>query len=142
METTKTIKNASGRSLAVSHGVKNTTMKEKTYVIDATNRTIGRVASDAAHALLGKRSAHFVKNEVLPIHVIVENVGKMHLPDRRTKGKVYLHYTGYAGGLRETRMDEFIAKKGIEEAVRKTVDGMIPRNKLRTERMKRLTVTK
>lgn len=117
-------------------------MKEMVYTIDATSRTIGRVASEAAHALLGKRSAHFVKNEVLPMRVIIENAGKLHLPARRTKGKVYLRYTGYPGGQRAVRMDEFIEKKGVEEAVRKTVDGMIPRNKLRKERMKRLTVTK
>jgi large subunit ribosomal protein L13 len=117
-------------------------MKETTYTIDATNRTIGRVASEAAHALLGKRSAHFVKNEVLPVKVVIENAGKLHLSEKRVKGKVYNRYTGYPGGFKEVRMDEFIAKKGIEEAVKKTVDGMIPRNKLRTERMKRLTVTK
>lgn len=118
----------------------NNAMQETTYMIDATDRTLGRVASEAAHALLGKRSAHFAKHIALPVNVIIEHVSKLHLPEKRTKGKVYTRYTGYPGGLREVRMDEFIAKKGIEEAVRKTVDGMIPRNKLRAVRMKRLTV--
>ncbi len=117
-------------------------VQETSFTIDATNRTLGRVASEAAHALLGKRSVHFAKHIPLPVNVTIENVAKLHLPERRTKGKVYLYYTGYPGGQRAVRMDEFIAKKGIEEAVRKTVDGMIPRNKLRRERMKRLTVTK
>ena len=111
-----------------------------TYIIDATNRTLGRVASEAAHALLGKRSANFTKNEVEPIKVVIENVGKLHLPERRVKGKVYSRYSGYPGGLFFTSMKEMIAKKGIEEVVKKTVDGMIPRNKLRTPRMKNLTV--
>ncbi|MHB1769793.1 MAG: 50S ribosomal protein L13 [Minisyncoccota bacterium] len=115
--------------------------KSTTYTIDATDRTIGRVASEAAHALLGKRSVHFAKNQALPMQVIILNASKLHLPERRVKGKVYTHYTGYPGGLREVRMDEMIAKKGIEEVVRKTVDGMIPRNKLRTPRMKNLIVT-
>jgi Ribosomal protein L13 len=115
--------------------------KSATYTIDATNRTIGRVASEAAHALLGKRSVHFAKNQALPVRVVIENASKLHLPERRVKGKVYTHYTGYPGGLREVRMDEMIAKKGIEDVVRKTVDGMIPRNKLRTPRMKNLIVT-
>ncbi len=115
--------------------------KSATYTIDATNRTIGRVASEADHALLGKRSVHFAKNQALPIRVVIENAGKLHLPERRVKGKVYTHYTGYPGGLREVRMDEMIAKKGIEDVVRKTVDGMIPRNKLRAPRMKNLIVT-
>lgn len=117
-----------------------TKMKPVTYTIDATDRTLGRVASEAAHALLGKRSVHFVKNQALPVTVIIENAGKLHLPKRRTEGKVYLHYTGYPGGQRAIRMDEMITKKGIAEVVKKTVDGMIPRNKLRTPRMKNLIV--
>ncbi len=112
-----------------------------TYTIDATDRSIGRVASEAARALLGKRSVHFAKNQALPIRVVIENASKLHLPERRVKGKIYTHYTGYPGGLREMRMDEMITKKGIEDVVRKTVDGMIPRNKLRTPRMKNLIVT-
>ena len=117
-----------------------TTMESTTYTIDATDRTLGRVASEAAHALLGKRSAQFAKNIVHPTKVVVINAGKLHLPERRVKGKVYTRYTGYPGGLYETRMDEMIAKKGIEEVVKKTVDGMIPRNKLRNPRMKNLEI--
>ncbi len=115
-------------------------MQPSTYTIDATDRTLGRVASEAAHALLGKRSAHFVKNEALPVTVVIENASKLHLPTRRTEGKVYTRYTGYPGGQRETTMKELIAKKGVAEVVRKTVDGMIPRNKLRAPRMKNLIV--
>jgi large subunit ribosomal protein L13 len=118
----------------------NTIPAPTTYTIDATDRTLGRVASEAAHALLGKRSVHFAKNQALPITVTIENAGKLHLTDRRTKGKVYLRYTGYPGGQREMRMDEMIIKHGIAEVVKKTVDGMIPRNKLRKPRMKNLVV--
>lgn len=115
-------------------------MKETVYTIDATSRTLGRVCSEAAHALLGKRSVHFVKNLALPTKVVIENASKLHLPGRRTAGKVYLRYTGYPGGQREMTMAEMITKKGIEEVIKKTVDGMIPRNRLRVPRMKNLTV--
>ena len=115
-------------------------MKPGTYTIDATGRTLGRVASEAAHALLGKRSVHYAQNWTSPMKVVIENASKLHLPERRVKGKVYTRYTGFTGGFFKTRMDEMIAKKGIAEVVRKTVDGMIPRNKLRTPRMKNLTV--
>lgn len=111
-----------------------------THTIDATDRTLGRVASEAAHALLGKRSVHFTKNMAIPMTVVVENASKMHLPSTRTKGKVYTRYTGFPDGLREMTMEEMIAKKGIEEVVKKTVDGMIPRNRLRAPRMKNLVV--
>jgi len=115
-------------------------MEKMTYVIDATDRTLGRVASEAAHALLGKRSVSFAKNKALPMTVTVNNAGKLHLPARRVKGKVYTRYTGYPGGFFETSMEDMIAKKGIAHVVKKTVDGMIPRNKLRAPRMKNLIV--
>lgn len=115
-------------------------MQSTEYTIDATDRTLGRVASEAAHALLGKRSVHFVKHQALPMKVTIENAGKLHLPTRRTKGTVYTRYTGYPGGLRTMTMAEMIEKKGIAEVVKKTVDGMLPRNKLRSPRMKNLIV--
>ncbi len=111
-----------------------------TYTIDATDRTLGRVASEAASALLGKKSVHFAKNQALPIQVTVKNAGKLHLPLRRTQDKVYTRYTGYPGGLYSMTMKEMIEKKGIAAVVKKTVDGMIPRNKLRAPRMKNLVV--
>ena len=118
----------------------NTKPAPTTHTIDATDRTLGRVASEAAHALLGKRSVHFTKNQTMPIKVTINNASKLHLPARRAKGKIYTHYTCYPGGLREVSMEEMITKKGIAEVVRKTVDGMIPRNKLRVPRMKNLIV--
>ena len=118
-----------------------TPMEIMTYTIDATDRTLGRVASEAASALLGKKSVHFSKNQALPITVLVQNVKKLNLSTRRTQGKVYTRYTGYRAGLRSMTMEEMIIKKGIAEVVKKTVDGMIPRNKLRAPRMKNLVVT-
>ncbi|MBI5405458.1 50S ribosomal protein L13 [Candidatus Kaiserbacteria bacterium] len=118
----------------------NTKPSPTIYTIDATDRTLGRVASEAASALLGKKSVHFAKNQALPVTVVIENASKLHLPARRTKGKVYTRYTGYPGGFRKTSMEEMITKKGIAEVVKKTVDGMIPRNKLRKPRMKNLIV--
>jgi large subunit ribosomal protein L13 len=111
------------------------------YTIDAKGKALGRVASDAASALLGKKSAHYVQNFVLPVEVTIINADKLALHESRTAAKTYTRYTGYPGGLRTTPMKMMIDKKGIEEVVRKTVDGMLPRNKLRKDRMKRLFVT-
>lgn len=118
----------------------NTKPQPTTHVIDATDRTLGRVASEAASALLGKRSVHFAKNQALPVTVTVNNAAKIHLPSRRIKSKVYVRYTGHPGGLYETSMEEMLTKKGIAAVVNKTVEGMIPRNKLRKPRMKNLIV--
>ena len=113
----------------------------KLFVLDAAGQSMGRVASDAASILLGKKSVGYVQNEVMPVEVRVENLSKMKLNEKRTASKTYLRYTGYPGGLFSTPMQMMIDKKGISEVFRKTVDGMIPRNKLRKERMKRLTTT-
>ncbi len=113
---------------------------KKLYTLDASGQSLGRVASEAASILLGKKSASYVQNEVLPLEVRVENVGKLKMTEKRIAMKDYVRYTGYPGGLITTSMQMMIDKKGIEEVFRKTVDGMIPRNKLRKERMKRLTV--
>lgn len=116
-------------------------LETEVYTIDAAGRTLGRVASEAASALLGKKSRFYVQNAVIPTDVKIVNASKLHIPERRVAGKSYIRYTGFPGGLRETSMAALIEKKGISEILYKAVDGMIPRNKLRKERMKRLTIT-
>lgn len=112
-----------------------------TYTVDAANRPLGRVASEAAQSLLGKRSAHYVQNFVLPVEVTIINAGQISISEKKGLQKEYTRYTGHVGGLRIQTLNELRDKKGIEEVIRKAVDGMIPRNKLRKDRMKRLTIT-
>lgn len=111
------------------------------YTIDASGRTLGRVASDAAQALLGKKSAQYVQNKVLPVTVTITNAKQLKLSEKRLSEKEYTRYTGNVGGLRRFTLPELIEKKGVAAAIEKAVDGMIPRNKLRKERMKRLIIT-
>lgn len=111
------------------------------YTVDASGRALGRVASEAAQALLGKKSPHYVQNKVLPVNVTITNASKLVIGEKKMKQKEYTRYTGYPGGLRVQNLEMLKDKKGIEEVIRKAVDGMIPRNKLRKERMKRLTIT-
>jgi len=111
------------------------------YTIDARDQSLGRVASEAAKALLGKKSAQFVNNAILPMTVTITNASKLSLPLRRVAGKEYTHYTGHPGGLITQGLADMIEKKGVGEAIRKAVDGMLPRNKLRKGRMKLLTIT-
>lgn len=111
------------------------------YTVDAKGRTLGRVATEAASALLGKKSVHFVKNKVLPVKVTIINASKVSIPEKRIAEKAYTRYTGYPGGLRHFTMADVKNKKGIAAVIEKIVDGMLPRNKLRKERMKRLIIT-
>jgi large subunit ribosomal protein L13 len=142
MTTAQTAKTKTSKT--VSNGVATAAAKKqvapKSVVIDASGRTLGRVASEAAQHLLGKTSPDFMKNTVANIQVTINNANKLSLPERRIAGKKYLRYTGYPGGLIETPMAELIEKKGVREVIYRAVDGMIPRNKLRKGRMKRLTI--
>ncbi|MDB5195261.1 MAG: ribosomal protein large subunit ribosomal protein [Parcubacteria group bacterium] len=114
--------------------------EHKMYIIDATGKSLGRVASEAASIILGKKSVNYVQNEVLPVEVTIENAGALKMTEKRIAMKEYYSYTGYPGGLRTQSMQMMIDKKGISEVLYTAVDGMIPRNKLRKERMKRLTI--
>ncbi len=115
--------------------------ERKLFTVDAAGRSLGRVATEVASIILGKTSVHYVQNEVLPVEVKVINAGKLKMSEKRIAGKEYVHYTGYPGGLRTTPMSRMIAKNGNSAVLMKTIDGMIPRNKLRKERMKRVTIT-
>lgn len=113
-----------------------------THTIDAAGRPLGRVASEAASILIGKHSAEFVKNRVLDDAVVIENADKLAISEKKRAQKMYQTYTGYPGGQKEVSLQELLDKKGVEEALRKAVYGMLPGNKLRAERMKRLTINK
>jgi large subunit ribosomal protein L13 len=113
----------------------------KVFTVDAKGRSLGRVASEAASVLLGKKSVAFTKNQVLPVEVKIVNADKLLMTERRIKGMKYQRYSGYPGGLYETTAAAMIEKEGKKEILRRAVDGMLPRNSLRKERMKRLTIT-
>ena len=111
------------------------------YTVDAKGRTLGRVASEAASALLGKKSVHYVRNFVIPTQVEIVNASKLVISEKKMLQKEYDRYTGHPGGRRVQTLAMLKEKKGIEEVLRKAVDGMIPRNKLRKDRMKRLSIS-
>ena len=109
--------------------------------IDAKDKTLGRVASAAAKALLGKHSADFAKNVVAQDGVTVINASRVKVTGAKNRDKEYIRYSGYPGGLRYETLAQVLEKKGIEEVLRRAVYGMLPGNKLRPEIMKNLTVT-
>lgn len=111
------------------------------HTLDATEKSIGRVASAAAVILMGKHTPAFKKNVVSKERVHIINASKARLTQKKLKGKVYVHYTGSPGGLKTRHAEKIIAEKGYSELFKKAVYGMLPSNKLRTERMKLLRVS-
>ena len=113
---------------------------QRTIQIDAAGRPLGRVASEAASHILGKTSPDFAKNKVADVIVEVSNVEKLKISEAKRMQKIYQRYSGYPSGQKEMTLSELIEKKGYAEVLRRAVDGMIPRNRLRNPRMKNLII--
>lgn len=112
----------------------------KNFKIDATGKKIGRLASEIASILLGKTSPDFQKNKVAGVKVEIVNASKLDINDKKSKTKVYTHYTGYSGGLRKTNLEDLVIKKGYAEVLQKAVSGMIHNTKLKALALKNLII--
>jgi large subunit ribosomal protein L13 len=110
--------------------------------IDAQNKILGRVASEAAKIMLGKKSTSFAKNSIEGEEVKIINASKIRVSGNKAKAEEYRRYTGHPGGLRSETYNEIVARKGVEEVIRLAVYGMLPGNRLRSKRMKLLTIEK
>lgn len=110
------------------------------YTIDAENKRLGRVASEAAKILLGKNEADFEKHVKQKFSVEILNASKLSIDEKKLEQKEYLRYSGYPGGQKRRTMSNMIEKKGYSEIIRKAVKGMLPDNKHRPNMMKRLKI--
>jgi len=113
----------------------------KEYTIDASNKKLGRVATEAATVLIGKNSPDFAKNTVAPVKVTILNASKADISEKKKGEKEYVRYSGHPGGLKKELMKDVIGKKGYSEVFKKAVYGMLPKNKLRDRRIKNLIIT-
>jgi len=111
------------------------------YTLDATNKKIGRVATEAAVYLMGKNKPDFAKNKIPAIKVEITNASKASIIDSKREQKTYARYSGYPGGLRKPNMATVIEKKGYSELFKEAVSGMLPKNKLRSKMMNNLIIT-
>lgn len=110
------------------------------YQIDASNKAVGRVASEAAVFLMGKNTPEFQRNITPNVKVIISNASKAKISQKKMKEKEYQRYSGYPGGLKTRTMEEVIEKKGYKDIFEKAVYGMLPSNRLRKGMMKNLVI--
>ena len=110
------------------------------HTIDATNKSLGRLATEIASLLMGKNLPTYTRNEVSTNTVTVTNASKLSITEKRMLEKTYSRYSGYPGGLTKSTMAHVVAKKGYKEIVEMAVKGMLPDNKLKKDMMKHLTV--
>ena len=113
----------------------------KRYTIDAKDKKIGRVSSEAAKILMGKNLASYQPNKVAENEVTIINASKADISEKKKDEKIYARYSYHPGGLKLTPMKRVIEKKGYSELFKTAIKGMLPKNKLQPKMMKHLIIT-
>jgi large subunit ribosomal protein L13 len=109
------------------------------FVIDANGAVLGRLATKVARMLIGKDKPSYTPHLDCGDHIVVVNAEKVKLTGNKIDQKVYRRHSGYPGGLKETPIRRMLERRP-EEVVREAVLGMLPKNKLRARRAKKLRV--
>ena len=115
------------------------TMDRKWYVVDATDMTLGRLASEVASVLRGKKKPIFTPHMDTGDYVIIINAEKVAVTGKKLDQKVYYHHSDYVGGMKSATLREKMNKKP-EEVIEHAVKGMLPKGPLGREMYKKLFV--
>lgn len=111
----------------------------KWFVVDAEDKILGRLAAELARRLRGKHKAVFTPHADTGDFVVVVNAGKVRLTGRKMDQKKYYRYSGFIGGMKEKTARQQLTDKP-EEAIRRAVWGMLPKNSLGRRQIKKLKV--
>lgn len=115
-------------------------MAEK-ITIDATGRSLGRVATEAAMHLRGKHRPDYQPNRLADVSVEIVNAGALQMSEQKKDGTIYQRYSGYPSGRTEETFRSLVSRRGYDEAIRRTVHGMLPANRLRSKMLAQLTIS-
>ncbi len=115
------------------------TIDRKWYVVDATDMTLGRLASEVAKVLRGKNKAIFTPHIDTGDYVVVINASKVKVTGKKMDQKIYYHHSDYVGGMKETTLREMMAKKP-EKVIELAVKGMLPKGPLGRQMFTKLHV--
>ena len=109
------------------------------YVVDAQGRALGRLATQIAETLRGKRKPEYTPHCDTGDFVVVVNAAKIKVTGSKLNDKLYHRHSGYPGGLRSRTLGEMLERRP-EEVIRKAVKGMLPRNRLARQQLRKLKV--
>lgn len=117
-----------------------TPTETREYTIDAAGRRLGDVLTEASRYLLGKNDPSFARHLAAPVSVTIVNASQLDIPERK-KREIYQRYSGYPSGRKEETLEHLANRLGHAEVVRRSMAGMLPKNRLQKVRLKNLTVT-
>lgn len=124
------MKTFSAKAQAVSH---------QWYVVDASNQTLGRFASQIAKYLRGKHKPIYTPHVDTGDYIVVVNAEKIAVTGKKLSNKMYYSHTGFPGGLKEITLEKFLAKSPVK-VLEHAVKGMLPKNSLGREMFKKLKI--
>lgn len=122
-----------------TYSAKPETVKRDWYIIDATGKTLGRLATELAHRLRGKHKAEFTPHVDTGDYLVVVNADKVAVTGRKEQNKLYHHHTGYVGNLKSITLEKLRAK-APERIIEIAVKGMLPKNPLGRAMFRKLKV--
>ncbi len=123
----------------ITRSFKQSDIKESWILVDAEDKTLGRLASSLASRLRGKHRPEFTPNADLGDYIVVVNAGKISVTGDKLNQKKYYKHSGYPGGIKSKSLDE-VLKNSAEEAIRMAVKGMLPKNKLGKKMLTKLKI--
>ena len=122
-----------------TYSAKASEINRKWYIIDAAGKPLGRVATEAARLLRGKHKPTFTPNVDTGDNVIILNCKDVVLTGNKLDNKIYRHHSGYIGGMKEVKARDMM-NKTPEKAMFLAVKGMLPKNRLGRQMVKKLRV--
>lgn len=122
-----------------THVATPTNRQRDWYVVDAEGKTLGRLATQLADVLRGKRKPDFTPHIDTGDFIVVVNAEKIRVTGDKMNSKIYWRHSGYPGGIKSRTLGEMLEKQP-EEVIRKAVRGMLPRTKLGRQQLMKLKV--
>lgn len=122
-----------------TYSLKKSEIESKWYIIDAANKPLGRVATEAAKLLRGKHKPTYTPNIDNGDHVIILNCKDIVLTGHKLDQKIYRHHSGYIGGMKETTAREML-NKSPEKMMMLAIKGMLPKNSLGRQMLKKVRI--
>ncbi len=122
-----------------TYSAKSGEVNQAWFVVDATDKTLGRLASEIAHRLRGKHKPEYTPHIDTGDYIVVVNAEKVKVTGAKATDKMYHHHTGYPGGLKSFSFEKLI-ERAPERVLQRAVKGMLPRNPLGRAMFKKLKV--
>ncbi len=124
---------------AKTYSVREGEIDRRWYVVDATDQTLGRLASRIARVLAGKHKPTWTPNLDTGDHVIVLNASRIAVTSDKAESKLYIRHSGYPQGFKQETLGDLLQRRP-EQVIRRAVKGMLPHNRLGAQQLRKLKI--